>query len=770
MLYRSSSLLFLLLTITGFIALAPPTSNPLTPPTALAATPAQPPTNPAAAAAFARITVASEGIQRVTGAALVAAGIDLATLNPARVRILHGNQEIAIELKGIGDGDIDPIDEIFFYAPTPGDRWNHTDTYWLMLGDPVGGLRIDSRSAVPSGAASSNTALQRGRWREGQIYDTLMAGALGDHWYAADLRIDPSSLGSEVLLTVPLTPTLPLAAGTSTFTVLGSAYTLGTRTLVARSGTAAQSVSWSGSGAWSQGYTLNDTISSLVLALQRGGVPAGLEIQAVEYVRPIQLNMNGHGAIFEGLNGTWSYAVTGSASGRVLYDVTNESTPVRLVIPNGTSFSFQDGPSRHYVLTGQGSLFEPQITRHIPTNLATPLNASALYIAPKIFHTALAPLLNHRLGQGYSVRVVDVQAIYDAWSGGQVDPQAIRAFLRYARDSWSAKPQGVTLVGDGTADPLNYIKRNNINFIPPYLANVDAFLGETACENCYAQLDGADALSDLLPDVAIGRLPVKSEAELTALVSKILTYENVAIATWTKRAVVITDNGIDESGVPDSAGDFAAQADRGLAYLPKDMDIRRVYYDPSPQRPNEPWREPDGPRAHERTMAEISQGAGLITYVGHSSQFQWAVTNLSSSPSYLLSLYDADALQNIGKTGILREMTCLTAAFHTPAFSGTSIDERLILQPGGAVAIWGSTGKSVSQGHEALLRGFDQALAAAGQNRPTIGSLVLAGYTELVTNGTCCQDSVQTFVLLGDPLTRARIGEGHELFLPRIAR
>ena len=50
----------------------------------------------------------------------------------------------------------------------------------------------------------------------------------------------------------------------------------------------------------------------------------------------------------------------------------------------------------------------------------------------------------------------------------------------------------VSLVGDGSSDPFDYPTRGakNVNLIPPYLAMVDPWLGETACETCYAQLNG----------------------------------------------------------------------------------------------------------------------------------------------------------------------------------------------------------------------------------------------------------------------------------------
>jgi hypothetical protein len=142
---------------------------------------------------------------------------------------------------------------------------------------------------------------------------------------------------------------------------------------------------------------------------------------------------------------------------------------------------------------------------------------------------------------------VTVEAIYAGWSHGQVDPDAIRDFLRYAAATWPVPPQSVTLVGDGTADPRNYLKRNNTNWIPPYMARVDPSLGEASCETCYGQLDGASPLDDSLPDLEIGRLPVKSADELAGVIAKIIAYEtSPELGAWRGRLVYVADNADDE--------------------------------------------------------------------------------------------------------------------------------------------------------------------------------------------------------------------------------
>jgi hypothetical protein len=726
------------------------------------------PTNAAAALPSVTLRVAEAGIQRVSGAALAGAGLNLAAIDPSNIHVRRGGVEVAIEMRIGADGRVDPADELRFYAPPPGDRWNATDTYWLTL-EEAKGRRIDARVATAGNAPTRATAIELGVWRSNAIYDSLLPGSDGDHWFAADLKTAPGE--PPMTASAILTPALPLASGTTTLTITGSAYTPGLHSMQVRLGAATQTMAWSETGDWSRVAGLTASSANAAVTLVPGTAPDGLELDSIAWKRPVALSFSGKGAAFSGVAGNWRYQLAGMRSDSTLYDVTDPTTPVVLAIPSGSATEFQDGPApRQYLVSGPGTLHTPEARAHIPSNLSAPRAAAALYIAPAPFHSALAPLIAHRQSQGYQTAVIDVQAIYDAWSYGQIAPEAIRSFLRYAAATWPQPPAAVTLVGYGTSDPLNYTRHGNGNFIPPYLAMVDPRIGETACETCYAQLDGDDPLSDALPDLALGRLPAKSAAEVEKLVAKIVGYETAAGGMdWRSRAAFVADNYRDAAGGTDSAGDFAALADQVAALQPAGVEIHRLYYDPAPVAPA-PWREPDAARAYARTRELLNAGAGLVAYVGHSHQWQWAVTDPAQEPSYLLGMYDADDLTNAGRLSIILELTCLTSAFQTPAFSGTTIDERLLLAGGGAIAIWGPTGLGVAHGHNALARGFLEALWSAPPMKATVGTLVNAGYLELFTTGGCCQDSLRTFALLGDPLTPARVRPAQRTFLPITSR
>jgi len=726
------------------------------------------PSNPLAGKGW-RVRVAQTGIQSMTAAALAAAGVSLS--NPALLHLYRNGAEVAMEQRGSGASL-----ELRFYAPTPGDRWNAADTYWLALGS-TNGRRMAPRSALPGIATLSPYVWVSGVWRNNQLYDSVLSGPDGDHWYAVDLRIAPAPPGQPapppVKATAVVTPSLPVTNGTAAVTVAGSSYLNAAHTLQVALGGTTNTATWSGTGDWA--HTLSFGISAatkptILLSLPLVSGSDGYELDSVTWQLPATLNANEHGATFAGRDGTWRYQMTNIAATRTLYDVTDPSAPNMLTIPAGTNPIFQDGPSaRVYVLAGSGTLFTPSISRSSVADLSTP--ADLVYITPAELQNALAPLVSRRQAQGYRVRVIDVQAIYDAWSFGQIAPAAIRAFLRYTAANWSTPPTAVTLVGDGTSDPLNYTRHNNVAFIPPYLAMVDPWLGETACEACYARLDGDDPTLDPLPDLMLGRLPVRSTAELTGLVAKLIAYETSPLdLSWRSRSLYVADNFRDAQNMTDGAGDFAAFADASIAQQPANLQIRRMYYDPSPEAIGVPWRERDAVRAYQRTVAALNEGDGLVNYIGHASPFQWATTELDKSPPYLLGQYDPDDLTNGARQPIILEMTCVTGAFQTPTFGGT-IDERLLLNPsGGAIALWSPTGLGVAHGHDSLQRGFLNALWAAPPLKARIGQLTNAGLLELFTKGVCCQDTLATYLLLGDPAMPARVQIAQRTYLPMVWR
>lgn len=728
-----------------------------------------PPPDPAAAGPAWKLTVSQSGIQQVSGADLAAAGLDLATLDPQQLQLQLRGAPVALEIRDGADGRLDPQDLVRFYAPPPGDRWNQVDHYWLTVA-ALTPLRIASRDVTPATAPARDTAFEYGTWRNNQRYDPALPGPDGDHWFAADWRVAGGSAGVPVSLTLTLTPTLPLAPGTTAITVSGSTYLPGPHTLEVRVGTAAERTVWTGVGNFARRVNVSANDPAVRLTLLPSSEASAMKPDSIDWQRPVTLDFGGRGATFAGGDTIAQYQLRNLPTGADLYDV---SDPQRPELLTGLTSAFEDGPQRRYLLAGPGTVHTPAVTPHQAVDLSAAFEAQVLYIAPAAFHAALQPLADLRRAQGYSVAVVDVQALYDAWSFGHVAPPAIRNFLRYATATGSVAPLAVILVGDGSSDPFDYTARGaaNVNHIPPYLAMVDPFQGETACDMCYAQLDGSDPVdpatgADALADLWFGRLPVKTATELDQLVAKLIAYETDTDAgSWRSRVVYLADD-------PDPSGDFVGFVERSASLQPAGVAVGGIAYNPDGERRSAVVASvPDARQAHQAVLNELNQGAGVVAYVGHSHTWQWAVTDLTSEPSWLLSLFDPDGLRNANRLPVVLTLTCLSSAFQQPAISGTTVDERLLLKPdGGAAAVWGSTGLGVSFGHDSLQRGFFTRLWSLPPQQARLGDLAQAGYLELFSNGTCCQEALRMQVLLGDPLTPARVDVSQRVYLPLVTR
>jgi hypothetical protein len=792
------------------------------------------PNNPLAAKDSFKITVQHAGLQRMSGQALATAGLDLATTDPATLQIVHRGAPVPLEIDGLVGGRLAPTSEVRFYAPVVGDRWNLTETYWLTI-EPGGGARMSTRAVAPAGGPVSTTAIEQGVWQGYAVYDSYQRGADGDHWFQREMRLQ----AGQPLPTAEITITnrLPAAVdGTLTLSMTMSTRYPATYTFAIQMNGQSQTFQWratpvnSGSEDGRAVVTVPSgaTHGQVTLTqIQSDYADPSLWFDQVAWEQPAVLQFNNQGSIFRGRAGSWHYqwqAAPHDPQGRYqFYDITDPAAPV--VLRGATVDGFQDGPGpRTYLVAGEGTVYEPMVTAHTPVHFAAgAAGAEALYIGPQEFLAALEPLLAHRRSQGYSVLAVDVQSIYDTWSYGQISAEAIRTFLRFARQEWQQAPISVVMVGDGTWDPHNYEqKSHHTNFVPPYLAVVDPWLGEAACENCYVQLDGDDPLTGdrvpgsdgffFSPDLWIGRFPVKSSFELSALVAKIIRYESdTTPGAWRNTSVFLADNYVQsldaqQRPVRDKAGDFARMSDlvirrklclqvndpaictiegtnSDLAVTASTLDrqikqllaqaplrISRLYYDPYPAVSDpdglQDWRIAEAQSARNSALNALSHGAGLVVYNGHANHWQWARLDSDESLPGLVGLNDADILANRNQLFIGLSMTCMTAQFQKPANSGTTLDERLFLSANGAVAVWGSAGLSVVHGHDALQRGFFEKLWTSPPMNTPLGELITAGYNELLTRSVCCQDAAQTFLLLGDPLTPARVQPLSVVHLP----
>jgi hypothetical protein len=434
------------------------------------------------------------------------------------------------------------------------------------------------------------------------------------------------------------------------------------------------------------------------------------------------------------------------------YDVTVPDQPEMLTgIPGGaTSITISDpqsfnNPNHDYWFGSASQILAADNLRMVSSSRLGPgfKGADYLIISPKNFIPSLDPLISLRQSNGLVVAVEDVQAIYDAYGDGRPLPSAIYAFLEEAYFTWDRVPLYVLLAADGTHDPRGYVSTPSATLIPPFLADVDPWAGETATDNRYVTIDGEDTL----PDMLIGRLPADNIAELETMVSKIVQYEGIPpLSPWQRKVLFVADDNDPRSG------DFPSLSDILISQFPNQpFGPQRLYYDPD-QTTKEDFR--------SDVQQAWDAGSGLLMYTGHSSIYFWAHEEL-------LHLHTIPNLENGQKLPVVLEMTCFTGSFQfpdDPIHNATAtLDEEMLRHPGGgAVAVWGSTGLGVSTGHHWLAEGFMKTIYQDGISE--IGKAALAGKLNLVSVGTSL-DLIDTFNLLGDPATK--LERSYQIYMPQ---
>ncbi len=587
--------------------------------------PVAPPINPATAQTpMWRIAVAQPGIQRLTGASLSSAGIPIDTTPADLLRVQYQGSDIAAQVLDFdGNGRMDVSDELRFYAKAPGDRWNQTDSYWLTVASQPA-TRMGVRAANDTGTTRT-TAKANGDWQLKTIYDSLIPGPDRDHWFAAQLN---SATPSVMAM---LKSTLPFTTGTMSVVATGSARQTSANTIRAANQSASrestqESPLWESTSNedWVTQFNVNTSANATAMQVQVNSNGAQLALEDVRWQAPVSLSFSQKGAFFTTVSGAWTYQLGGLPTDAMLYDITDWQLPqvVSMSAPGTSLARFGDASEHKYVVAGPGTLFDPALTARTTADLSKPLNGRGIYIAPAALHESLQPLLAHRRANGWLVTLVDTQSIYDSWSYGQVSPQAIRSFLRYADSTWTIAPYAVVLVGDGNYDPLNFTGTAPPSLVPPYLADVDPWLGEAACESCFAQLDGEDPLSDPLPDIYFGRLPAKTAQEVTTMVNKIIGYETAPQEPWMWRNIFISDNFREANGTADNAGNFATFNDRGASMQPMGADVQRAYF--RPLCCDDKWN-----LAHRQSTSSTRPGVVVVEWWRGYRELQWARTHQS---------------------------------------------------------------------------------------------------------------------------------------------
>ncbi len=718
-----------------------------------------------------KLGVTADGLYALTPTDLAAAGLDLTTVDPRRLQLWdEGRQVRLIYVGNEGDGAFDGSDKLLWLGRRSTTRYTTENIYWLTVGNQSG-LRAGQTSAQPTQAALVPSYMHTARFEENKTYVQDSPHAeVADRWYGQKL-----TAGSEYSFQLAASA-LAGSAAELTVRLLGVSFQAGLdpdhHVRVWVNSQLVGDIWWDGNTAVTRTFSVPAGLlvagANTVRLRAPGDTGAVSDVSHLDWVElryPRQFVMPATELSWEEGSGPRTYRVTGLAQAEAfVLDVTDPWAPLMLtnaeVQPNGAAWQVRfsratDAPRRHLVATPDQLRQPARIERDQPGDWsAAQTGADYLVISHSNFSAAMQPLLDWRRGQGMRTALIDVQEIYDAYSDGQMDAAALRAFFSHAYTTWPRPaPAFVLLVGNGHYDFQNFLHPSDPRpvFVPPWLGCLDPWLCEVASDNRYVTVSGDDPL----PDMAIGRLPVRTVDQATTTVAKILGYEQAPPAgDWRQRVLFVSDNTHSATGQPDPAGNFELLSEAVIAMLPGGYTPVRVYYDPYPtDDAREPFRYDTPAKTTNAILAAINEGQFIVNYVGHAGTPIWAHEWLLVAPSR--DRNDVALMTNGSRLAIGLSMGCLSGNFADPTYR--SLDaEMAMAAAGGTVASWGATGFGVATGHDHLHQGFYDAIFRQGVTR--LGLVTTIAKLDLYAASQSHRDLIDTFVLIGDPATRLPFG------------
>ncbi|HEY7699536.1 MAG TPA: C25 family cysteine peptidase, partial [Vicinamibacteria bacterium] len=388
---------------------------------------------------------------------------------------------------------------------------------------------------------------------------------------------------------------------------------------------------------------------------------------------------------------------------------------------DGEALRFHVEAGGSYLVVDRSSVKRPEVRSVSPPRWKKyPPRADYVAIGPRDLLDAARPLLDHRRGQGLEVASIPVDEIFDEMGYGEKRPEAIRDFLTYAYHHWPGGIRYALLLGDASYDFKDHLGTGAPNRVPA-LPIQTSYLW-TASDPSFAAVNG----DDLLPDIAIGRLPTADASELRAMIEKILAYESGG-RDLTAPVVLVTDN-------PDLAGDFDADARDLMASVLASRSVRHLSLAAL-----------GADETREETREAFDEGASVVSYVGHGGIHLWASENVLDNDSVaLLSPQD--------RQPIVIALDCLNGYFHFPFFD--SLGEELLKADGkGAVAVFAPSGLSLNEPAQELHKALLRELFEGGHER--LGDAVLAAQAKFLETGAF-SELLEIYHLFGDPALALR--------------
>jgi hypothetical protein len=365
------------------------------------------------------------------------------------------------------------------------------------------------------------------------------------------------------------------------------------------------------------------------------------------------------------------------------------------------------------------------------------------------YRAALEPLCARRKAQGLRVVVVTTTDVLDEREAAAGGADKLRRHVNALCRAFPGTSY-ILLLGAVPGGQLTDAVRKVVPALP---GTAGRMKGEPSDNGYGCPGEG------LLPTVAVGRLPARTEEEARQMVRKTLDYESDRRpGAWRRRLTVL-------AGAPEFSPALDALVERlalaQLARIDPSWQGRAIYHNPQSR-----FSLPDD-LCHERALAYVQQGQALTLYLGHSN----ARGFYANGSGYL----DRDDWANLSIAhgpGVLATFGCLGCQL--AGRDGEGYGVAAARNPRGPAAVLGSHGvcfaAMVKLASEAFADSFlgphppdrlgeswlrlKQGLAKGKMDPITFRLLDAVDGDSRIPQAVQRQEHLEMFVLLGDPALR----------------
>ncbi len=639
-----------------------------------------------------RFEINDDGMYKITGTMLLDAGIP-STVDPKSIKI-YGNGGIqtpmdvstpypddllqnAVYTYDDGDnGKLDGSDYIIFYGKsTRGWKYspssksfqhyiNHfadKNIYWLTYGDGQTAKQMMPFASSESEDFFKPTTVGDKIFQEDEKFNIFNSGIqwLGESFNGSGRITYPNHL-TEINISHPVKYVFNIGAianGPSQFTISGNDSLLIVQPISFHQRSPSY---YSITATVTKLMIINNDQSKLQFIYTSSGTSAAGYIDWYEIFWQKNLRAKNDQFYFHthDTTATAKYKVSGFSNDKIfVFDVSRFDSVLRLSDPRISSdtcsfgLDLIGGSVKEIYIVGKNGFKTPGKLNLVPNqNLhGNPIEGDYVIIVHKEFMSAAARLKEYRENQDnhpLKTVIVDVDSIYNEFSGGLLSPVAIRNYLKYVYLNWSTPPKYVLLFGDGDYDYKRILGNSNPNWIPPW-ESVESFnyLNTYASDDFFGIFFTGGKVN-----LGIGRLPVRSSKEAIDVVEKIIEYETRGEKDpWKLRFTFVADDGLQASGENDRLL-HTDQADKISNLVQPLFEKKKIYLYDYPTVVTSMGRRK--PAVNQAIKNSINQGTLVLNFTGHGNPRVWTHEGVFARET------DFPLMQNKGKYFFLVTATC----------------------------------------------------------------------------------------------------------------